>query len=83
MFKKQLDRAEEEIGILPIVVQQKFETIVAFSEPILDYMSEDKEENYRYNKGRVIAMNNFLQRNNYEIVWSNTHFNIYKPKSTN
>ncbi|WP_296380972.1 hypothetical protein [Winogradskyella sp.] len=83
MFQKQLDRAEDEIGVLPIVVQQKFETIVAFSEPVLDYMSEEKEENYKYNKGRVIAMNDFLERNNYEIVWSNTHFNIYKPKGAN
>lgn len=83
MFKKQLKRAEKEIEILPIVVQQKFETIGEFSEPTLDYMSEDKEENYRYNRARVSAMNDFLRRNNYQIVWSNTHFNIYKPIKIN
>jgi hypothetical protein len=82
-FEKQIKRAENEIDILPIVVQQKFETIVEFSEPVLDYMSEDKEENYSYNKRRVVAMNDFLKRNNYEIVWSNTHFNIYKAKGNN
>ncbi|MBC3844827.1 glycosyltransferase family 39 protein [Winogradskyella echinorum] len=83
MFKKQLHRAEEEIGVLPVVVQQKFETIGTFSEPVLDYLSEEKEESYRYNKGRVIAMNDFLRRNHYEIVWSNPYFNIYKPKISN
>ncbi len=79
-FKKQLLRAERETKILPVVVQQKFNTIVTFSEPLLDYMSESKEESYIYKQGRVKAMNSFLKRNKYKIVWSNTHFNILKPK---
>ncbi|WP_225034948.1 glycosyltransferase family 39 protein [Winogradskyella sp. SM1960] len=78
MFKKQLERAETEIDILPIVVQQKFETIGQFSTPDPYYMSESKEEDYRYNRNRVKAMNDFLERNNYKIVWSNDYFNIYQ-----
>ena len=77
-FEKQLWRAEHEINELPIVVQQKFETIRAFSDPDPDYMSETKTETYHYKSGRVKAMNAFLKRNNYNIIWSNSHFNIYK-----
>ena len=79
-FNKQLLRAENEVETLPVVVQQKFQTIEEFSKPVLDYMSETKEENYIYKRGRVIAMNSFLNRNNYKIVWSNEYFNILKPE---
>jgi len=79
-FKKQINRAESEIEIWPVVLQQKFRTIGYFSEPVSDYMSESKEETYIYKQGRTKAMNGFLKRNNYEIVWSNAYFNILKPK---
>lgn len=78
MFKKQIKRAEAEIDVLPIVVQQKFETIIEFSTPDPLYMSEEKEESYRYNRNRVKAMNDFLERNDYNIIWSSDYFNIYK-----
>jgi Dolichyl-phosphate-mannose-protein mannosyltransferase len=77
-FNKNLNRAESDIDVLPIIVQQKFETISNFSEPMLDYMSENKKDIYTYSKERVIAMNNFIKRNHYKIVWSNPYFNIYK-----
>lgn len=79
-FKRNLSRAEKEHEKLPVVVLQKFETIGGFSEPMDDYMSEDKELSFVYDSGRVIAMNEFLKRNNYEIVWSNDYFNIYKAE---
>lgn len=79
-FEKQLQRASLEIDGLPIIVQQKFETIDAFSEPVLDYMSEEKHENYYYNRNRVVAMNRFLRDNNYQVVWSNAYFNIYRSQ---
>lgn len=81
LFKKQIERAQLEIEVLPIVVQQKFETIVNFSNPDFNYMSEEKEDDYIYNKNRVKAMNAFLKQNNYAIVWSNNYFNIYKSIS--
>ncbi len=77
-FETKLKQAEETLS-LPVVVQQKFRTIVSFTEPDETYMDETKEEGYIYKKGRVIAMNAFLKRNNYEVIWSNTHFNILKP----
>ncbi|WP_452601594.1 hypothetical protein [Pontimicrobium sp. MEBiC06410] len=77
-FETKIKQAEETIPYLPIVVQQKFRTIVSFTEPDENYMSETKEESYIYKRGRVIAMNNFLKRNNYEVIWSNSHFNILK-----
>jgi hypothetical protein len=78
VFEKQLQKAEIEIANLPIIVRQKFETIGSFSPPLLDYMSESKQENYIYKRGRTKIMNNFLKRNKYQIIWSNPYFNIYK-----
>ncbi len=80
-FERKLKEAENEIEALPIVVLQKFETIGGFSEPVKDYMDETKEETYNYKRGRVKAMNAFLKRNNYSIVWSNDYFDILKPNS--
>ncbi|AXT19379.1 hypothetical protein D7030_12810 [Flavobacteriaceae bacterium AU392] len=77
-FEKNMKRAEAEIPALPIILQQKFETIVEFSLPDVNYMSELKENSYRYNKQRMKAMNDFIKRNEYKIVWSNEYFNIYK-----
>ena len=78
-FETKIKLAEETIPYLPVVVQQKFRTIVSFTDPDEEYMDETKEEGYIYKRGRVIAMNAFLKRNNYEVIWSNTHFNILKP----
>jgi hypothetical protein len=80
-FEKQLKRAEREIEKRPIVVQQKFQTIGSFSAPMTDYMDPEKEESYLYKKGRVRAMNSFLKRNPYQLVWSNAYFNIFKAST--
>jgi hypothetical protein len=79
MFEEKLKKAEKEIDVLPIVVQQKFETIVAFSEPLDDYMSENGIDNNLHSNARSKAMNDFLSRNDYQIVWCNDYFVIYKP----
>lgn len=77
-FEKNIARAEKEIGVLPIIVQQKFDTVGSFSQPITNYMSESQDTSVFFDKRRVVAMNAFIKRNNYEIVWSNPYFNIYK-----
>lgn len=77
-FEQKIKKAETEIPILPIVVLQKFETISEFSKPINDYMDETKEESFLFNKKRTAVMNSFLERNEYEIIWSNAYFNIYR-----
>lgn len=77
-FEEKIMKAEQEINEFPIVVQQKFNTIGEFSQPIADYMSENKENSFLYNKRRMIIMNKFLKRNDYKIVWSNPYFNIYE-----
>ena len=77
-FETKLKLAEETIPNLPIVVQQKFRTIVSFTEPDDTYMDETKEEGYIYKRGRVKAMNAFLKRNTYKVIWSNDYFNILK-----
>lgn len=79
-FEKKLNKAENEINEMPIVVQQKFETIYKFSEPIDDYMSTKKENSDFHSNERNALMNGFLVRNNYEVVWSNDYFNIYASK---
>ncbi|NNE33421.1 MAG: hypothetical protein HKN40_13755 [Winogradskyella sp.] len=81
-FRKKLNKAEHDIPVLPVVVQQKFETISNFSEPIEDYMSVHKENSDLHSNERNKAMRDFLTRHNYTVVWSNAYFNIYKtPKS--
>ncbi len=80
IFEKQLKEAQSDSNTLPIVVRQKFETLSEFSAPIPDYFSEEKEDTYSNSAQRNKAMNTFLAENNYEIVWSNAYFNIYKPK---
>lgn len=77
-FDKKLKKAEIEIEKLPIVVQQKFNTIISFSAPIEDYMSTQKENSLHHNNSMNAVMNHFLERNKYEIIWSNSYFNIYK-----
>ncbi|WP_426431013.1 hypothetical protein ACPX19_01330 [Winogradskyella sp. HB-48] len=80
-FKKKLQKAETEIQSLPIVVQQKFETIYEFSEPIKDYMATDKENSNFHSNERNALINDFLRRNKYKIIWSNEYFNIYSPNN--
>lgn len=77
-FDKSIKRAEIECNELPIIVQQKFETIYKYSEPLENYMSENRENSFRYNKDRNRVMNDFIKRNAYKIVWRNSYFNIYK-----
>jgi len=61
-------------------VQQKFETISTFSEPIQDYMSTSKGNTNLHSNERNAIMISFLERNNYSIVWSNEYFNIYQSQ---
>ncbi|HLT52574.1 MAG TPA: hypothetical protein VKZ97_01700 [Flavobacteriaceae bacterium] len=77
-FKFRLEEAENSRPELPIVVQQKFNTIKTFSEPIDNYMAVTDDNPYLYSKNRTLMMNAFLKRNHYEIVWQNAYFNIYK-----
>ncbi|MGC1471732.1 MAG: hypothetical protein WA775_03980 [Psychroserpens sp.] len=79
-FEAKIYTAENEIEVLPIVVQQKFTTIWEFSEPMDDYLAENRQMSNTYHPGRAIAMNQFLDRHDYKIIWSNAHFNIYKSK---
>lgn len=79
-FEKKLKKAEAEIPNLPLVLQQKFETISSFSEAIPDYMSTKKENTNFHSNERNRLMNSFLERNNYSIVWSNEYFNIYQTQ---
>jgi len=79
-FEKKLKSAEQNLQLNPIVIQQKFSTILKFSEPRDDYMSTTIENSTFHNNKLTQVMNDFLKRNHYKIVWSNTHFNIYKSE---
>ena len=82
-FTSKLNKAVHERSYLPIVVQQKFETIGGFGDPSEFYLREDKtREVYSYSVERVIAFNTFLKENRYSILWSNDYFNIYGPSKT-
>lgn len=84
-FEKKLNQAEKEIKVYPIVVAQKFETTLDFSEPIPNYLDENlinTEGLINAYDGRKNAFfNAFLTKNDYKIIWSNDYFNIYKTES--
>ncbi|MBT8375433.1 MAG: hypothetical protein KJO22_01050, partial [Bacteroidia bacterium] len=77
-FEKKLDMASQHKDELPVIVAQKFETIIAFSEPKLNYLSTTPhaDNESRIYKNKILQQ--FLISHNYEIVWSNSYFNIYK-----
>ncbi|WP_353778101.1 hypothetical protein [Winogradskyella sp. 3972H.M.0a.05] len=77
-FVEKLTKAEAQREQLPIVVQQKFNTVASFSDPIPNYLNSEEPTGRHYNKVRSKAMMDFLERNDYEIVWSNPYFNILK-----
>jgi hypothetical protein len=79
-FRKKIAKAEQEIPVLPIVVQQKFNTIHRFAEPDPNYMDASSANTILHAAASVSTMNSFLERHNYQIVWSNAYFNIYKAK---
>ncbi|MTE26758.1 hypothetical protein [Winogradskyella ouciana] len=82
-FKKKIEKAETEIDELPIVVVQKFETIIEFSEPIPEYMVPEKNNSILHGRKSIELMNDFLKRNYYEEVWSDNYFSIYKSDRAN
>ena len=75
-FARQLARAERTLP-LPIVVAQHFESFPDWSAPQDDYFSEDKPNDYKHHSGRTAAFNAFLQRHNYQQVWTNGFFSIW------
>jgi hypothetical protein len=79
-FKRQLKRAESEIKAKPFVIVQKFETIYAFSEPIEDYLNENKPDTYLNRVENHKALKEFLTRNKYIIYTDSDYFTIYKPE---
>ena len=85
-FSEHLKRAEKETYVLPVIVQQKFETIFDFSEPTAYYLTDKIQLDSRYNNGfdlkRVKAMNAFILKHDYHIIWSNDYFNIFMPNIT-
>jgi hypothetical protein len=79
IFENKIKEALNTDKDLPVVILQKFYTIGDFSEPIEDYLSEKKPELFNSSQRRNKVMNSFLRDNNYSIIFSNNHFNIYKP----
>lgn len=82
-FEQQLRRAELEIKELPIVLVQKFETIFKFFEPVQNYLDESAEDTYLNRVHSHKALNAFLKRNQYEVIWENNYYCIYRSKKTN
>ncbi|WP_115461665.1 glycosyltransferase family 39 protein [Winogradskyella aurantiaca] len=82
-FKKKLFSAQKNRDELPVILMQKFETIVKFSEPRPDYLSSTSENSYYHNNNIAAIMEDFLNKNNYSLSWSNNYFDIYIPPSSN
>lgn len=78
IFEKQLKNTLLTKKELPIVIQQKFYTVVNFSKPIDNYLSQTKEDLFNSSRLRNKVMNLFLENHNYNVIFENTHFVIYK-----
>jgi hypothetical protein len=78
VISKNFLRAQQTLP-LPIVVKQHFESFPDWSAPQDDYYTEDKPNTYKHNSERTAVFNNFLQRHNYEEVWTNGYFSIWIP----
>ena len=80
-FDKKIRKAESTIKDLPIVVIQKFETIIDFSEPRPNYMIPEENTAILHGSKSISLMNAFLERHQYKEVWSDNYFIIYKSYS--
>jgi len=78
MFEQQLLRAEKERA-LPIVVAQHFESFPDWSAPQNNYYAENKPNTFKHDSKRTSVFNEFLKRHDYEKVWTNGYFSIWKP----
>ncbi len=77
-FNEKIKKAEREINVLPPVLVHKFETIFAFSEPIEDYLDENKPATYLNRTASHKYLKDFLVRNKYEITWQNEYYSLYQ-----
>ncbi len=83
-FLKKILLAETNIPVYPIVLIQKFKSINNFSKPIPNYLTRDFDLNCNpislNDSLKHEFMNQFLLRNNYEIIWSNQYFDLYQTE---
>ena len=79
-FEKKLKKASKFRAERPVVVLQKFETIGAFSKPQQDYLSFDLEDSFFHTNKTAKVMGDFLIDNNYQMVWTNSYFEIHIPE---
>jgi len=77
LFEQQLLRAEKSRP-LPIVVKQHFESFPDWSAPQKDYFSENRPNSFTHDSKRTAVFNDFLKRHNYQEVWTNGYFSIWK-----
>lgn len=76
-FKRNLVQAEQSGKKMPVVLRQKCQPIQGFwTLPDYGYNEVNLPDNLLYNKERTIAFNDFLKRNNYQIIWENELFQI-------
>lgn len=83
LYTKLLERAEREIPTLPVVVVHNFHTSNIWSDIVTDKLVVGDQQNIRYNLEQMRATNSFLERHNYQIVWTNGYFDIYTPVKEN
>lgn len=76
VFKEELERAEKEKKSLPVVLVQKMITMGEGGYwPSKDVVYDT--DTWPVNEERNAALNEFLERNNYNEVWENDYFKIY------
>ncbi|MDR0427789.1 MAG: hypothetical protein LBH12_04200 [Dysgonamonadaceae bacterium] len=76
-FEKNLLKAESLTDKMPVVLRQKCQPLNGYWTTFAPrYNDTTSEDNYEYKKRRIIVMNDFLNRHNYQIRWENELFQI-------
>jgi hypothetical protein len=81
-FEKKINKAEQNIEVLPVVLIQKFNTIIDFSDPLPNYMVPEANDAILHGSKSIKIMNDFLERHDYKEVWSDNYFTIYKSSAS-
>lgn len=77
-MERQFIRAEHKHQQLPVIVRDK-SMIPTWQEYYTDWNNEHAEETYFHKNKKLRLINDFIQRNSYQVVWENEVFQILLP----
>lgn len=75
----QFEKAQKNIDDLPVVIWNK-SGIASWQSHADDWNSLESNDQWNFNSRKIELMQDFIQKNNYEIVWENDLFQILLPE---